>query len=140
VAGRCDAVTTIGIVDLVELCDEQCATHLGWFVALGERVRDERDPRRQRWCGEAAHRHAWHAELWAQRRPSIPHDAVHELPPPRSIDVGDDLAAAYRAHVDEQRSLFDRLRRDIDPELDPSTARVITLVATDLDDLAATLG
>jgi len=138
-AGGCHAVTTTGIVDLVALCDEQYATHVGWFMALGERVRDETDPRRQRWYATAAHRHAWHAELWAQRRPAIPHDTVHELPPPAEIGVDGDITSIYCDHLVEQRALLARLRGEVDPELDPSTRRVIDLVDADLADLAAHL-
>lgn len=126
----------IGITELVELCDEQYATNLGWFVVLGERVRDTTDPQLQRLLATAAHRHAWHAELWWQRRPAIPHDVVHEPPPPATIDVGSDALDAYRDHLAEQRSLLARLRGDIDPELDPSTHRVATLVDRDLAELA----
>lgn len=130
-------VARLGIADLVELCDGQCATHLGWFVVLGERVREEPDPRLQRWYATAAHRHAWHAELWAQRRPAIPHDATHELPPPATIAVGNDLPAAYRRFLTEQRSwIVDCLDR-VDPDLDPATVRVLTLVDADLADLQA---
>jgi hypothetical protein len=129
--------TGIGIVDLVGVCDEQYAVNLGWFVVLGERVRDETDPQLQRWFATAAHRHAWHAELWASRRPAIPHDAIHELPAPAAIEVGDDLAVAYRDHLVLQRAWLGRLRDEIDPELDPSTLRVLTLVDADLADLAA---
>ena len=140
-AGGGDAVTPIGvgIVDLVDLCDDQCASSLGWFVVLGERVRDESDPRLQRLFATAAHRHAWHAELWARRRPAIPHDAVHDLPAPSTPEVGDDLATAYREHLAGQRAWLDRLRDEIDADLDPSTRRVIDLVDADLADLAAHL-
>jgi hypothetical protein len=127
----------IDLVDLVVLCDEQCAADLGWFVALGERVRDEPDPHRQRWYATAAHRHAWHADLWAQRRPTVPHDAAHALPAPARVEVGDDLAAAYHEHLATQRERRARLRDAVDPDLDPSTRRVIALVDADLADLQA---
>lgn len=127
--------TRLGIVELGELCQDQCSIHLGWFGLLGRRVRDETDLRRQRWYATAAHRHAWHAELWAGRRPAIPHDAVHQLPPPADVDDGGDLAAAYADHLVAQRALLARLRDRVDPDLDPSTRRVIALVDADLADL-----
>lgn len=128
-------MTWIGIADLATLCDDQHATHLGWFVVLGERVRQEPDPRLQRLFATAAHRHAWHAELWAQRRPAIPHDATRELPAPATIEVGDDLVAAYREHLAAQRALLERLRGTVDSDLDPSTRRVVDLVDADLAEL-----
>lgn len=129
----------IGIVDLVALCDEQYTTSLGWFVVLGERVGDTTDPELQRLFATAAHRHAWHAELWWQRRPAIPHDVVHEPPAPATIDTGDEASEAYRDHLAEQRALLARLRGELDPDLDPSTLRVVTLVDRDLAELAERL-
>lgn len=129
----------VGIAELVEICDEQSATNLGWFVALGERVRAEPDPRRQRWCAMAAHRHAWHAELWASRRPAVPHDAIHDLPAPAVPAIDDDPTASYRAHTARQRVVLDRLRGRLDPDLDPSTLRVLALVEADLADLVEQL-
>lgn len=125
----------IAIAELVDLCDERCASELGWFTVLGERVRDEPDPGLQRLLATAAHRHAWHADLWWARRPAIPHDAVRTTPAPARPDVGDDLVAAYRAHLVHQRSLLARLRADTDPDLDPATVRVATLIDADLADL-----
>jgi hypothetical protein len=124
----------IAIRDLVDVCDEGYATNLGWFVVLGERVRGEPDPTLQRVFATAAHRHAWHAELWAQRRPSVPHDTHHELPPPTTIAIGD-VVDAYRAHLVAERARLDRLRSAVDPDLDPATVRVVTLIDADLADL-----
>ena len=129
----------IGIADLVALCDTQTATHLGWFVALGRHVVGEPDPAVQRALATAAHRHAWHAELWAGRRPAIPHDAVHVLPPPTAVEDGGDLVDAYRTHLATQRRLLADLRDRVARELDPATQRVLELVDADLADLAARL-
>ena len=123
------------ITELVDVCHERCAENLGWFVVLGERIRDEPDPTLQRLWAVAAHRHAWHAELWAQRRPAIPHDAVHARPEPARPDVGDDLVDAYRRHVAGQRSFLAGLRTTLDPDLDPSTRRVVDLIDADLADV-----
>lgn len=123
------------ILELVGVCEERAAADLGWFVLLGERVRDEPDPRRQRWFATAAHRHAWHAELWAERRPAIPHDASSPPPRPAPPELGDDLVAAYQEHLVAQRAFLAGLRAETDPDLDPSTHRVIDLVDADLADL-----
>lgn len=123
------------ILDLVDICDGCAATDLGWFTVLGERVRDEPDPRLQRLVATAAHRHAWHAELWADRRPAIPHDAVRTMPAPVLPEVGDDLVGAYREHLVARRAFLDELRAGADPDLDPSTHRLIDLVDADLADL-----
>lgn len=128
------------IVELVDVCDERCATNLGWFVVLGERVAEEADPALQRVWAVAAHRHAWHAELWAQRRPAIPHDAVRALPEPTVPEVGDDLVSSYRRFLERERSVLGELRAATDPELDPSTHRVVDLVDADLADLQRHLG
>lgn len=129
----------IGIVDLVTVCDEQYAANLGWFVVLGRRVADEPIPALQQLYSTAAHRHAWHAELWAGRRPAIPHDAVHVLPEPATVTAGDDLRTAYRDHLAHELEALARLRAGTDPELDPSTHRVVGLVAADVRDLSERL-
>jgi hypothetical protein len=123
------------ITELVDLCDDHCAAALGWFVVLGQRVAREPDPTLQRLWAAAAHRHAWHAELWAERRPAIPQDAVHPLPEPKAPEVGDDLVGAYRHHLQMHRSFLAALRAATDPDLDPSTRRVVELVDADLADL-----
>ena len=129
----------IAITDLVGVCDEHYARYLGWFALLGERVRDEPDPELQRLFATAAHRHAWHADLWASRRPAIPHDATHALPTPASHAIGADLVAAYVAFLDAERAQLARLRAVVDCDLDPSTVRVIDLVDADLADLRSRL-
>lgn len=123
------------IAELVDVCDEAVAIDLGWFRVLGERVRDEPDPQLQRLFAAASHRHAWHAELWAERRPAIPHDAPRTLPDPIEPDVADDLLGSYRDHLSARRSFLARLRADADPELDPATHRLAELIDADLADL-----
>lgn len=122
--------------DLITVCDELTAADLGWFVVLGERVRAETDPELQRLLATAAHRHAWHADLWARRRPAIPHDVERPAPEPTLPDVGDDLVAAYRRHLAAQRSFLAELLAVVDADLDPATVRVATLIDADLADLA----
>lgn len=123
------------IDELIGVCEERAAADLGWFVVLGERVRNEPDPRLQQLFATAAHRHAWHAELWAGRRPAIPHDASPTPPRPAPPEVGGDVVAAYREHLVAQRAFLAELRTETDPDLDPSTHRVLDLVDADLADL-----
>ena len=125
----------IAITDLIEVCDEQYARHLGWFELLGQRVRAEPDPKLQRLFATAAQRHAWHAELWASRRPAIPHDTIHTLPPAAAPSISGNLATAYLEHLVDERAELARLRASVDRDLDPATVRVIDLVAADLADL-----
>ena len=129
----------IAIADLIEVCDEQYARHLGWFELLGQRVRAEPDAKLQRLFATASQRHAWHAELWASRRPAIPHDTFHLLPPPAAPSVSGDVAAAYLEHLVGERAELARLRATVDGDLDPATVRVIDLVDADLADLQSRL-
>lgn len=124
------AIGTVEITELVAVCGRLEATNVALFERLGAWVADESDPARQRWFAVAGHRHAWHAELWAERRPRIPHDAP--------IGVGetsydsDDRAEWYARQVTRLQEELAQLEARIDPVLDPSTARVITLVGADL--------
>lgn len=128
------------IADLTEACERQSALSLGWFETVGRWVGDEPDPIRQRWYSAAAHRHAWHAELWAERRPRIPPEVVPAPPVPADVATGtatDPIgrAADYAAAIDAMRADLDALRAATDPDLDPSTHRVIDLVGADLAEL-----
>lgn len=129
----------ITIDRLTAECERQYALHLGWFAELASWVVDEPDPVRQRCFAEAAHRHAWLAELWAGRRPRIPPEAVPELPPAASVAGDADRVVGYAAALDAMRADLAELRDAADPELDPSTHRVITLVDADLADLRSRL-
>ena len=128
-----------GIVELVRVCDEQYAVNLGWFTMLGGWVADEPDAELQRLFATAAHRHAWHADLWADRRPRIPPDSIPELPTPAKPATSDDRVGSYREALGSMRATLADLDADLDPDLDPSTRRVISLVDADLVDLAARL-
>jgi hypothetical protein len=92
-----------------------------------------------------AHQHAWHAELWAARFPSVPGldlGAATTVARERLVDVA--VALDSLDSTDERVSaLFDGLvplvadvvashRAALDERLDPSTARVLDLVAADL--------
>lgn len=130
---------SLGIIELGTVCDDQYAANLGWFAALGAWVPDTSDPMLQRLFSTAAHRHAWHAELWAARRPTIPPVDERALPAPIEITAGDDRAVTYRDGVAAMRSSIAALRSRVDPEFDPSTLRVVELVERDLTDLAGRL-
>jgi hypothetical protein len=130
----------IGIVELVEVCERFAERNRLLFGRLGVWVADEPDPSLQRWFAIAAHRHAWHAELWDDRRPTIPVTAP-SAPPPSDADAdpGADpggRAGWYRAAVASMRADLTELASRVDPRLDPSTRRVVDLVRADLDDLA----
>lgn len=125
----------IPIDELVTLSERRCTLALGWFETLGGWVVDEPDPRRQRWFATACHRLAWHADLWSDRRPAIPHDVVHPRPRPASVDPTGDRAAALSAHLAAERNELAALAARVDPDLDPATLRVIALVDADLAEL-----
>lgn len=134
------AAEHLGIVELAEVCAHQRSHCLDLFEITGSWVTDESDPSLQRLFASACHRHAWHAELWAQRCPVIP-----------GVDL-DETTGAYRGErpqvvpaerVDRYRSeltgmieALDRVAARFDPELDPGTARTLMLVRTDLTDVS----
>ena len=127
------SVGTLGIVELVEVCLEMAGRSRSLFGQVGGWVSDESDPALQRWYAVGSHRHAWHAELWEERLPKIPMEGGGSQPP-----VSTGRADAYRGHLEQLLTDLDRLAPRIDPVLDPSTVRVITLVQADLADLLAT--
>ena len=123
----------LGIVELAGVCDRLADRNHELFEVLGRWVADEPDPARQRWFATAAHRHAWHAELCRERRPSIPVDAVTTDP---VFDGGvPERAAWYDERVRELDVVLTAIEARVDPLLDPSTARTVALVRSDLDEL-----
>lgn len=132
-------MSTMTIVDVATHCDLQAAIHRRLFELLGTWAADDAEPARQRWYATAAHRHAWHAELWAQRRPVIPDsptaDAAAAIDPP---DDADGRFAWYRATLDRLVADTERAAEHFDPVLDPGSVRVARLVSNDLAELAAT--
>jgi hypothetical protein len=128
-------VSTVEITELVDVCERMSLLNRVLFEQLGSWVADESDPRRQQWFAVACHRHAWHADLWTERRPRIPVDGTRGdvgLP-----STGDDRAAWYRERLGEIQGELAAIETQIDATLDPSTSRVIHLVAADLATLAA---
>ena len=138
VGGAIVSVGTLGIVELGEVCDRQIAAGRGWFETLGAWVRDEPAGDRQQLWAMASHRHAWHADLWTDRRPTIPPVSDRPLPSgdaAREIS-GEERAVVYGAALADLLAELDDVTAAIDADLDPSTARVIALVRSDLADLA----
>jgi hypothetical protein len=113
------------------------ARHLELFEILGGWVTDTDDSELQRLFGEGSHLHAWHAELWAQRAPIIPPaelDSSAYAPPVADVAVTD-RAAIYRLALDRLLADHEQLTERLDPLLDPSTARTISLVGADLTNI-----
>jgi hypothetical protein len=123
-------VSTVTIAELVDVCERMAEVNRELFERLGAWVTDESDPSRQQWFAVACHRHAWHAELWTERRPKVPLDATRSdivLPSNPA-----DRAAWYRERLGEIQDELAALEAEVDATLDPSTTRVIQLVAADL--------
>jgi hypothetical protein len=127
----------LGIVELGEACALMRARSLDLFEQLGALVTTTSDPALQRTFAAASHRHAWHAELWAARCPTIPGVDLDALTARhRGIRLADGPpAAAYRAILGELIVELEALDWRVDPELDPGTDRVVALVGADLADL-----
>lgn len=125
----------LSLLDVAALCARMRAAELDLFEQLGSWVTDTPPGAEQRRWAAACHRHAWHAQLWAERAPAIrPFDlavAVAEsrgsMQPPSG-----DRAGWYATTLAELSVELDTAAQRIDPELDPSTVRTITLVRTDL--------
>jgi len=131
----------LGIVELSDVCADMRARNLELFEWLGAWVPASADGALQRLFAEACHRHAWHAELWQRRTPTIPIDGHSKRPASRTPDLTDDLRRRehYREALAALRDGVAALRPRVDPILDPSTTRTTDLVAGDLDDLARRL-
>lgn len=125
----------IPIHRLVTIADDRASLALGWFETLGRWVVDERDARSQQWFATACHRLAWHAELWSERRPAVPHDIAHPRPRAAEVSRVGDRVAALETHLADERERLADLAARIDPDLDPATIRLISLVDADLADL-----
>lgn len=127
----------IGIGELVEVCTAERARAMSLFERLGSWVPSTDDPTLQRLFATAAHRHAWHAQLWAERTPTIPVVAVAASASAIADASGDaDRWAAYVTSLGLLDGDLAALRARIDPDLDPATQRVLALVTADVEDLA----
>lgn len=138
-ARRRQVVKGLGIVELAEVCAAMRARNLHLFELLGGWVTTTPPGRRQRMFAEACHRHAWHAELWAQRAPRIPRvdlDAATTTTCDQPADVPPDRRAdEYARLLDALIEDVDQLASRVDPTIDPGTVRTVTLVRADLTEL-----
>ena len=64
----------MSIIELGDVCARQRAVSLDLFEQLGALVTADATPAgdEQQLFAKACHQHAWHAELWLQRAPTIP--------------------------------------------------------------------
>jgi hypothetical protein len=136
VGGGVVSAEPLGIVELGDVCARMRAQSLDLFRELGAWV-SVADVGHQRWFATACHRHAWHAELWAGRSPAIPpvdlDAAVADARRNRLPDAP--AATAYSRLLDAMLDELDELSSRVDPDIDPGTQRVLTLVRRDLADL-----
>jgi hypothetical protein len=129
------------LLEVGALCARMRAASLDLFEQLGAWVLDTpAGAQQQRWA-TACHRHAWHAELWARRAPTIrPFDIAAAvdgargalgtpLAPDTRVEWYDGIVAVLVAELDQHSESVDAL-------LDPSTARTVALVRADLADFA----
>lgn len=141
-AFRCDSLTSqtpLGIIELGALCARHRAISLDLFEQLGALVTADgmaAGADQQRYA-VACHQHAWHAELWSKRAPSIPPlqlDGGFEQSVLRSRGTNQPVTdtASYRRAAEALTNELTELLARTDPLLDPSTARVISLVLADL--------
>jgi hypothetical protein len=127
----------VGIEELIAICARERARSTALFERLGGWVATTEHPPLQRLFAAASHRHAWHAELWAERTPtiSVPAPAVDVA----AISDADDDTERWTAYVTAlgiATTALDALRERVDPQLDPNTIRVVDLVLTDARQLA----
>jgi hypothetical protein len=135
-------VTRDLLADLVRRTRRWIAVEELLFETLGGWARRLADPPTQRVFGTWCHRHAWHAELWRSRLPTV--DAAGDdddvdawIAPLRSamngVTTADEAIAVLRHSVlPALRGAVAEHRDAIDPLLDGPTARILDLVAADL--------
>ena len=119
------------------------AHSLALFAQIGAWVATTSPGELQRLFAEACHRHAWHAELWEARAPTIP-TATHAnvaavCSAVTRATTTTRAASATARNCRRSRTSFASLRSRIDPALDPSTARTIDLVGRDVVEIAERL-
>lgn len=145
------ALVSDAIDELTRRVDRWIAIEDLLFTTLGRWAVDVPEPAVKRALATWCHRHAWHASLWRERRPThdgagrpdvVENDGDDWLTPLRSTLSADgviDRAATadkLAAIVEVLLPALDDAAADhaaaIDERLDGPTARVLTLVATDL--------
>jgi hypothetical protein len=128
----------IAIVDLVAVCVAQQRWSQRLFEQCGVWVATTRHPPLQQLMAVATHRHAWHAELWGERRPAIPCDSPLASPADAAATDSDSdagRAAAYASELQAMLAALDQIRAGADRALDPATHRTLDLVTADLVEL-----
>jgi hypothetical protein len=125
----------VGIVELGDLCAGMRAGSLALFELVGSWVSTTDRGALQRLFAEACHRHAWHADLWAQRYPTIPGPDVEAATAPHrarpAIVEKTQRVTWYRQALDNLVADLEALQSRLDPDLDPATVRTAELVAAD---------
>jgi hypothetical protein len=145
----------LGIRALAGLAARAIAVELVLFEAFGRWISTTSHASAKPMLAAAARRHAWHAELWRERFPTIADVDVDEAiaaarshlsPLVDALAVFDALSTGpgRLAVVEVAATALERAYRTAlaanDPQLDAPTARVITLVLADLDVAAGTTG
>lgn len=111
------------------------AGSLDLFELVGSWVSTTDGGALQRLFAESCRQHAWHADLWAQRYPTIPGPDVESATEthrarPAIVDKVDRLDW-YRQALGNVVAELDALSSRLDPDLDPATVRTTDLVASD---------
>ena len=113
------------------------AAELALFEQLGHEARTTADVASKPVFAACAQHLAWHAELWAERMPSIADVDVEEATDTARAAMAalDETATAetYAAALHDLILRCQTLADDVDPTLDPATARVCALVVADLE-------
>jgi hypothetical protein len=144
-----------GIRGLAIVAARAMAVELVMFEAFGRWISTTSHASAKPMLAAASRRHAWHAELWRERFPTIPDADVDEAVVEARSNLGPlvdalavfdalpsgpgRLAVAELAATQLAREYLAALAA-IDPLLDAPTARVLTLVLADLDVATGTAG
>lgn len=134
-------MSTLDLVTLRSVCEREAAASAALFRSLGGWVANTDDPRLQRVVATVAHRSAWHAELWRERFPVVQQMDARNEPTLDGLDgrTDDERRSAAVAALTDSLTRLAELRDAVDDDLDPSTRRVVDLVAADLADCARLL-
>jgi hypothetical protein len=120
------------------------------FETLGRWARELPEPGVKRMLATWCHRHAWHAELWRDRLPTVERldgdgdDVEAWIAPLRAalLDVNtsaEAIAALRESVLPALEAAVTEHRDAVDPRLDGPTARVLDLVGADLAEEARQL-
>jgi hypothetical protein len=134
----------LGIVELHGVGNDMRERNLRLFEQLGGWVTATAPGELQRLFADACHRHAWHAELWSRRTPTIPPPPVSPVHVPNddppAVEPDDRAkATAYRSALFDLEAGLAGIRTRVDPTLDPATARTVELVSADVAELRVRL-